>query len=210
MSADATTTPSAARRRPRAWSGVEMPKPMITGRSVTALSRLASTVDDVGQRGPLAGDAEQVHAVDEAPGPLAERGSRSSGVSGEASSTVSSPAVGGGGSHSPSSSIGRSGRITPRHAGRHRLGGEALVARVEHEVEVGHDHERDAGVDVAQLRRGSRSRLAPWRQRHLRRLLDRGAVHHRVGERDADLDGVGAGVGEGPDAPRASRRRARR
>ena len=43
-------------------------------------------------------------------------------------------------------------------------------------------------------------------ERALRRLLDGGAVHHRIGERDADLDRVGAGVGDGPhdvEPPRA-------
>ena len=34
-------------------------------------------------------------------------------------------------------------------------------------------------------------------ERAPRRLLDGEAVHHRIGERDADLDGVGAGVGDG-------------
>ena len=38
----------------------------------------------------------------------------------------------------------------------------------------------------------------------LRRLLDGGPVHHRVGERDADLDGVGAGGGHGPQRRRPS------
>ena len=45
MSADATTTPSACSATVRAWSGVEMPKPMITGRSVTDLRRFASTIE---------------------------------------------------------------------------------------------------------------------------------------------------------------------
>ena len=38
--------------------------------------------------------------------------------------------------------------------------------------------------------------VAPCVERPLRRLLDGRAVHHRVGERDADLDGVGAGGGD--------------
>ena len=47
-------------------------------------------------------------------------------------------------------------------------------------------------------------------ERPLRRLLDRAAVHHRVGERDADLDGVGAGVGHGPHDVEPGAARARR
>ncbi len=45
MRAEATTTPSAGAATARACSGVETPKPMITGRSVAALSRPASTAD---------------------------------------------------------------------------------------------------------------------------------------------------------------------
>ena len=37
------------------------------------------------------------------------------------------------------------------------------------------------------------------------RLLDGEAVHHRVGERDADLDRVGAGLGDRPDDVEPSR-----
>ena len=74
MSADATTTPSACSAAGAGLLGVEMPKPMSTGRSVVALSRLASTVDESASDGALAGDAEQVHAVDEALRPRAQHG----------------------------------------------------------------------------------------------------------------------------------------
>ena len=45
MSAEATTTPSASTVASRASAGFEMPKPMMTGRSVTRFMRRASTVD---------------------------------------------------------------------------------------------------------------------------------------------------------------------
>src|SRR5437588_30831 len=45
------------------------------------------------------------------------------------------------------------------------------------------------GLGHALRRRGAEP------ERPLRRLLDRATVHHRVGERDPDLDGVGTGVG---------------
>src|SRR5205807_9083401 len=56
----------------------------------------------------------------------------------------------------------------------------------------------DAGIKPAQggddaLRRGARG------QGPLGRLLDRGPVHDGVGERDPDLDRIGAGGGDGGD-----------
>ena len=70
--------------------------------------------------------------------------------------------------------------------------GEPLVAHVRDEVVVGHHRERNAHVELARLvdHRGGRGAEI---ERALARLLDGLAVHDRVGERDADLDGVGAG-----------------
>ena len=87
---------------------------MITGRSVVALRRLASVDGRRAERRPLARDAEQVHAVDEAARPLAQHGEPV--VRGERRRQQHRLEPGRRrpcGSHSPSSSIGRSGRITP-------------------------------------------------------------------------------------------------
>src|SRR5947209_13449239 len=66
----------------------------------------------------------------------------------------------------------------------------------EHDVVIGHDDERDARVALAQ-RGHDRPGRGPLRQRTRRCLLDDRPVHHRVGERDADLDGVGPRSGDG-------------
>ena len=65
-------------------------------------------------------------------------------------------------------------------------------------VVVRHDDERDADVDLGAARRRSPAGVAPDLEGPPGRLLDGAAVHDRVGERDADLDGVGPGVGHGP------------
>ena len=44
-----------------------------------------------------------------------------------------------------------------------------------------------------------RHRRGAGLERDLRRLLDDRTVHHRIAERDADLDGVGTGGGGGAD-----------
>ena len=87
--------------------------------------------------------------------------------------------------------------------------GEALVAHVVHRVVVGHHRDRDAGVEVGQLVDDRRRRRADV-ERALRCLLDRAAVHHRIRERDADLDRVGARRRRRRARRRASRARARR
>ena len=56
-----------------ACSGVEMPTPSSTGRSVAALQRRAHLVRLARELRPLPGDAHQRHAVDEAAGALADR-----------------------------------------------------------------------------------------------------------------------------------------
>ena len=72
--------------------------------------------------------------------------------------------------------------------------GESAMAVVVDEVVVGHHGEGDAHVEPGRgVEDGGRGR--PGVERSLRRLLDDGAVHHRVGERDADLD---------PSAPSAA------
>ena len=150
MSAEATTTPSACAAAATAWSGVAMPKPMTTGRSVVALSRLASTVDELGQLGALAGDAEQVHAVDEALRPLAQHGEPI--VGGERRGELHGGEADGVAVGLPLPHLLHR-EVRQDHAGElrgHGLRGEALVAGVEHEVHVGHGDQRHAGVDVAQ------------------------------------------------------------
>ena len=59
-----------------------------------------------------------------------------------------------------------------------------------------HHRQRDADVELASLVEDRHRRRAGL-ERHLRRLLDDRTVHHRIGERDADLDRVGAGRGDG-------------
>ena len=68
-----TITPSAAPAASTACSGVEMPTPSSTGLSVTALQRAPISAACARQLRPLAGDAHQRHAVDEAARPLADR-----------------------------------------------------------------------------------------------------------------------------------------
>ena len=198
MSAEATTTPSACAAAATAWSGVAMPKPITTGRSVVAFRRLASTVDELGQLGPLAGDAEQVHAVDEALRPLAQR--RQPIVGGERRGEQHGGQPDGVAVRLPLPHLlhREVGQDHAGDAGGHRLGGEALVAGVEHEV--ARRSSPTSGTPASTSRSAVRiaPRLVPWSSADLGGLLDRRAVHHRVGERDADLDGVGAGRREGP------------
>ena len=149
-SAEATTTRRRARPRRAPGAGVEMPKPMITGRSVVALRRLASTVDDVGQRRSLPGDPEQVDAVDEALRAATERCQRLVGRERRRELHGVEPASRACGLPLPQLLHREVGQDHAGDARRHRLRCEPLVAGVEHEVHVGHHHERDAGVDVAQ------------------------------------------------------------
>ena len=159
------------------------------------------------ERCPLAGDAHEVDAVDEAAALLGARGRRrSSGVIGPASSTVSMPAASAAGAHAPCSSRGTSGRITPEMPASASLAGEALVARCgtrgcsRSSPRAGRRRRRRASVGEDRHRGG-----AALRRARSDACLDDGAVHRRVGERDADLDGVGTGVGHGPAGGRSSR-----
>src|SRR5207302_9104704 len=77
-------------------------------------------------------------------------------------------------------------------------GGEAVVAEMLDGVVVGHDDQGDCDVNLGQVG-DDVGRGGPDLDGPARRLLDDAPVHYRVGERDADLDGVGAGVGHGPD-----------
>ena len=69
--------------------------------------------------------------------------------------------------------------------------GEPVEPSMVHDVVVRHHRERDPDVEPTAPRRGS---TAAWHR--LERACDAcwidRAVHHRIGERDADLDGVGA------------------
>ena len=85
-----------------------------------------------------------------------------------------------------------------RRSGRLCVCREALVAVRLEERCVGHRHERHVDA-LARLRQaleaGSRSHSLC--ERPLRRLPDHGAVGQRVGEREAELDEVGAALDRG-------------
>ena len=146
---------------------------------------------------PLAGDAHQRDAVDEARATARRsRASRSSGVVGAASSTVSIPAASAASPQPSSSSSGRSGTIAASTPPRDERRGEALVTHVLHRVVIRHHDERDVDVELAPASATMPAGRRADVERPLRRLLDRAAVHHRIRERDADLDRVGAGRGD--------------
>ena len=112
--------------------------------------------------------------------------------------------------HGPASSSGRSGRMQPPTPLSRERCGEPLVPRVEREVVVRHHDQRDRDVEVGDVAARTPIGVAPARERALGRLLDRRAVHHGIGERDADLDRVGTRGGVRRARRRASRRRGRR
>src|SRR5262245_38277423 len=111
--AEPTTTPSATSHAATACSGVEMPTPISTGRSVTAFSRRPTSiaVDASSSRSPVTPSSPTPYTKPR--GRSAMRASRSSGEVGAASSTVSTPAASAARAHGPTSSSGRSGRIAP-------------------------------------------------------------------------------------------------
>ena len=184
--------------------------PSSTGLSVAALQRRPITFAWLGEVIALPRHAHQRDAVHEAAGPLADRARAARRpVVGPASSTVSMPAASAASPHPSSSSSGRSGTIARVDATRDQRGGEALVAHVLDRVVVRHHDERDVDVEAGEVRRDARGRRTDV-QRALRRLLDRAAVHHRVRERDADLDRVGAGGGDRAHDVEPGRARARR
>ena len=129
-----------------------MPSPRSTGLSVTAFSRLRHDRRRRRERRTLAGDADEPDAVDEAARSIADR---------EAAARRAWSAPRAAPSRhrrrrrprttAPSSSSGRSGRIAAPDAALARALREPLVPRVEHEVVVGHHHERDADVEVGEL-----------------------------------------------------------
>ena len=71
-----------------------------------------------------------------------------------------------------------------------------------HGVHVGHHGDRDVQTAPSRSSRGCRTGCAPAASASRRRLLDHPAVHHGVGERDPDLDRVGAGVAQRPQQGR--------
>src|SRR5215211_7587979 len=125
----------------------------------------------VGEGRPLAGHAQERYAVYEAARPIADR---------------AKPLVG---------SRWRREQDRFDAGGVGELGGEPLGARVGDDVVIRHDDERDAHVELRGFGNDLRRRGAEI-ERALRRLLDGAPVHDGVGERDADLDGVGARVGD--------------
>src|SRR4029077_13916633 len=86
------------------------------------------------------------------------------------------------------------GRDQAGAAGAGEVGGEPVDAVAVDRVPVGHHDGRDAGggdrLDSADHVRRAHAVL----ERRLCRGLDGGAVHHRVGVGQADLDHVAAGV----------------
>ena len=153
----------------------------------------------------LPGRARDRDGVDEAA--RAARRSRravASGVVGATSGDERDARRVAGGQRSPASSSGRSGTIRPLMPRCARSSAKRSDTAREHEVRVAHEHDRD-GVrerlpDLQDAVHGGagRERLGPGR-------VDHRAVRERVGERHAQLDEVGAGLGVGL-ADRARRR----
>ena len=83
----------------------------------------------------------------------------------------------------------------PVDAGRLRVGEELVDAVDVDRIVVAHQHDRRVVVALAELAHHGERLLQrlPGLERALRRRLDRGAVRHRIGERHAELDHVGAG-----------------
>ncbi|MNN41327.1 hypothetical protein D3C81_1554410 [compost metagenome] len=100
--------------------------------------------------------------------------------------------------HQPGERLALLGRIVDHqhaiHAGRARGPGKGLFAHALDRVGVAHQHHRGFGIGLAELAhplQHLRQRHA-LRQRALGGALDHRAVGHRVGERHAQLDHVGA------------------
>ena len=98
---------------------------------------------------------------------------------------------------SSASPSGRSGTIAPAAPGRDRQPRELPGPAVrEDHVRVDHQHHRDPlGDRAADLQR--RRKRRPRLQRRRRRRVDRRPVGQRIGEGNAELDQVGAGIGVG-------------
>ena len=90
-------------------------------------------------------------------------------------------------------------QVDQQHAidpGRHRLGGKAVGAGDLDRVEVTHQHHRGVVIAFAEPAHAVEHERPPRpaSQRTLGTALDGRAVGHRVGERHAQLDHVGAGL----------------
>ena len=202
-----TTTPSAEAPITRACSAVLTPKPTQTGRSVWPLMRLtAAATWPCRQR--RAGDAGHRDVVDEARRVLQH---------------LRQPLVVGGRRRQPDEvDAGLQRRDAqflvhlrrqvdddqPVDAGVDRIGEEAVDAIDVDRVVVAHQHDRRVVVAAAELRgHGQRLRQRlPALQRAQAGCLDRRAVGHRIGERHAELDDVGAGLRQRLHDAAASRR----
>ena len=193
---------SRRRRSPRPARpapGVEMPTPSSTGRSVTALQPPTHLLRVRGQlrcarRSRRAATRRRRSRATARRSPR----SRSSGVVGAASSTVSTPCRVGG--------VAPAVELVEREVGQDRAvdtrrrADAPRAALVPERARRGcSTSSRSAGRGASML--GERVDHADRRraevERALARLLDRAAVHDRVGERDADLDRVGARVDDG-------------
>ena len=193
--AEATTAASPSRTASAACAGVRTPKPIATGRSVTRRMRgmLAARSSAVARAG--AGDAGDADVIDEARAavqherhPRIVRGGRDQPDDVEPARVgVRQPAG------RPPRSAGRR-RSARRRRPPPRPGRTAPVRR------RGSGSGSPSGSPASRRPRGGNR--APSRacaaqrgaglQRALARGLDRRAVRHRVGERHADLDQVGA------------------
>ncbi len=72
------------------------------------------------------------------------------------------------------------------------------MAGAEYEVVIGHGHQGNSDVGTPEVGH-DRLRRCACGEGNGRRLLNGWTVHRRIGERNADLDGIGAGVGESSD-----------
>ena len=165
--------------------------------SVTALRRRPITPAWDASDAALAGDTHERHAVHEAAGALAD-GDEAIVGRGRRGQEDGLDVVRVGGFRPPAELVERKiGEDGGGDAGVAQCSREPPVAHVAHRVGVGHHHERHVDLElrgVADDARGGRTEV----ERAPRCLLDGETVHHRIGERDADLDGVGTGGGDGP------------
>ncbi len=189
-----TITPSAAPRSCHRLRGRRDPHTEQHGHVGGRLAPPTHLDRFVGECRPLAGHAEQRHAVHEAARPFADRAKSRVGRRGRGEEDGFDP--GGVGGVSPTVELvqGQVGDDRAVDAGVGELGGEPLRPGVGDDVVVRHDQEGDAHFELSGFGDDLR-RSGAEIEGALRRLLDRASVHDGIGERDADLDGVGARVG---------------
>ncbi len=194
--AEPTATPSATWHASAACSGVETPMPTQTGRSVTDRARAATSTAVAAKPVLLTGHAHAPHRVDEAPRPLADRrrpgpaGSTAPRAAPSRSLPGRRPTA-----HSPTSSSGRSGMITPvdpcfGHLSRDSLRGPPGRSGCSRSSPRAGRRRRPGQVGEDPLGR------RPPLERTEGRLLDGRSVDHRIRERDPHLDRIGAGAGK--------------